>query len=155
LDDVGKPLSLRYSLARFLLIGAGGTACYLGLYLLLRTAGTPAQVANVVARVTVAVPTTWLGGRYAFGATHTSGGRLVGGALTVLAVGTLVSLAVLGLEQELVGTSNPIVEALALCGANLGSGGCPLRAAALLALPAAAAARSHSRPQGSWQRRCR
>jgi putative flippase GtrA len=98
--------------ARFLVIGAAGTAACLGTYLLLRLA-MPAQPANALARLVVAVPTTWLNGHYTFGA-KVSTRRLYGGALAVLAAGTAVSAALLAAEQALLGPADPVAELAAV-----------------------------------------
>jgi putative flippase GtrA len=105
--------------ARFLVIGAAGTAACLGTYLLLRLT-LPAQAANVLARLVVSVPTTWLNGRYTFGAT-VSARRLYGGALTVLAAGTAVSAGLLAVEQSLLGPAHRWAELAAVALANAGA----------------------------------
>ncbi len=105
------------SLLMFLLIGAGGTAAYLAVYLTLRTT-MPAQAANVTARVLVAVPTTWLSGRYAFGGRRLRWPRLVCGAVVVLSVGTAVSALLLTVEQALIVGPDVTAEVLALVAAN-------------------------------------
>ncbi|WP_169789919.1 GtrA family protein [Actinoplanes subtropicus] len=104
---------------RFLVIGAVGTAACLGAYVLLRLA-LPAQAANVVARLVVAVPTTWLNGRYTFGA-KVSARRLYGGALAVLAAGAVVSAGLLAAEQSLLGPADRWAELAALVLANAGA----------------------------------
>jgi putative flippase GtrA len=109
------------SLLRFLLLGLGGTACYLSLYLTLRSMPDPlpAQAANVSARVLVAVPTTWLNGRYAFRGARLRPTKLVGGALTVLAAGTVLSAGVLALEEHILPTADRVAEVCGLVTANL------------------------------------
>lgn len=116
----GRPGSWS-SLLRFGLIGILGTAAYLVLYLALRSpwVALPAQPANVAARVSVALPTTWLSARYAFGSDRTGRTRLVVGALAALAVGTSVSACVLALEQLLVKRPDRAAEVGALVAANL------------------------------------
>ena len=104
---------------RFLLVGAGGTAaCLLG-FVLLR-AELPAETANVVSRLAVAIPTTWLNGRYTFGA-RVSRRRLYGGALAVLAAGTAVSAGLLAVEQSVEGATDRLAELAALMTANVGA----------------------------------
>jgi putative flippase GtrA len=97
---------------RFLIIGAAGTAACLAVYLLLRLA-IPAQAANVVSRLAVAVPTTWLNGRYTFN-TRVSHRRLYGGTLAVLAAGTTISAGLLAIEQAALGPANRPAEVVAL-----------------------------------------
>jgi putative flippase GtrA len=102
--------------ARFLIVGAAGTAACLAAYALLRLA-MPAQAANVISRLSVAIPTTWLNGRYTFGA-RVSLRRLYGGALAVLAAGTAISAGLLAAEQSVLGSTNRVAELAALLVAN-------------------------------------
>jgi polyisoprenyl-phosphate glycosyltransferase len=104
---------------RFLVVGAGGTAACLIGYLLLRLE-MPAENANVVSRLAVAIPTTWLNGRYTFG-TRVSRRRLYGGALVVLAAGTAVSAGLLAVEQSVEGVTDRPAELAALVFANAGA----------------------------------
>lgn len=113
------PASAAREVARFLLVGAGGTAACLAGYLLLRLE-LPAEEANVVARLAVAIPTTWLNGRFTFGA-RVSRRRLYGGALAVLAAGTAVSAGLLAVEQSLDGLTDRPAELAALVTANAGA----------------------------------
>ena len=104
---------------RFLTVGAGGTAACLTCYALLRLE-LPAETANVVSRLVVVVPTTWLNGRYTFGA-RVSRRRLYGGALAVLAAGTAVSAGLLAVEQSVEGVTDRPAELAALLLANAGA----------------------------------
>ena len=111
--------ALGREVVRFLAVGAGGTAACLVGYVLLRRE-MPAETANVVARLAVAVPTTWLNGRYTFGA-QVSWRRLYGGALAVLAAGTAVSAGLLAAEQSIEGGTDRLAELAALVTANAGA----------------------------------
>jgi len=108
--------TLGREVTRFLVVGAAGTAACLAGYALLRLAMAP-QAANIVSRLSVAIPTTWLNGRFTFGAAI-SRPRLYGGALAVLAAGTAISAGLLAAEQSLVGPADRLAELAALVVAN-------------------------------------
>ena len=97
---------------RFLAVGAAGTAACLGLYAVLRPAMAP-QAANVVSRLSVAIPTTWLNGRYTFGA-RVSRPRMYGGAIGVLAAGTAISAGLLAAERSFAASPSRLAELAAL-----------------------------------------
>lgn len=76
-------------LSRFALVGLAGTAAYFGLYLALRGC-LGAQAASLLARVLVALPTSWLNARYTFGS-RVQVRRAYAAGLGGLALGASVS----------------------------------------------------------------
>jgi putative flippase GtrA len=104
-------------LARFAVIGGAGTGGYVAVYLLLRC-GFGAQVSGVTARVMLAVPTTWLNGRWTFGRTVPLPRLLLGAAATV-AVGAAVTSGALALQHVLVPGGGGLPEVTALVAASV------------------------------------
>lgn len=80
-------------LGRFAAVGVGGTVAYLAVYAVLRGL-LPAQAASPLARVLVAVATTWLNSRFTFRAATrwrvllpgALGGLLIGSGLSAVAL---------------------------------------------------------------------
>jgi putative flippase GtrA len=108
--------ALRGQLVGFVLVGLAGTAAYLAVYALLRIV-LPADVANITARLAVAVPTTWVNGRHTF-QSRVSVPRLYAGALVTVAVGLVVTSLPLAAEQALLGVHDRPAELLTLAGAT-------------------------------------
>jgi putative flippase GtrA len=101
---------------RFAAVGIAGTAAYLAGYVLLSTT-LPVHLANVTARIAVAVPSTWLNGRHTFGS-RVSAPRLIAGTLATLAAGIAITDLPLAVEQTLVGSDDRAAELLTLTGAT-------------------------------------
>jgi putative flippase GtrA len=99
-------------IASFLAVGLLGTAAYLTAYLLLRGVA-PAQEANLVARITIALATTWLNARYTF-RSAASLPRVCVTATAALAAGLTISASALAAEQALAGPNHRLVEAATL-----------------------------------------
>jgi putative flippase GtrA len=110
-------VNTRRQLLRFAVIGAAGTAGYVALYLLLRC-GFSTQVSGATARVLLAVPTTWLNGRWTFGRTVPLPRLLLGAAATV-AVGAAVTSGALALQHVLVPGGGGLPEVTALVAASV------------------------------------
>lgn len=124
------------SATRFLLVGAGGTAAYVALYLGVR-ASLPPQAANVTARTVVAVLTTGTAFRVAFGV-RPSWSRVVVTALGLLVVSSAlsaVSLEVLAVADPRAGRCAELAVLIAVTIVVTG-----LRFAALRAVSATVAA---------------
>ncbi|MFT4262025.1 MAG: glycosyltransferase [Nocardioides sp.] len=105
------------TLATFLLIGGLGTLAYLLAYELLRIA-MPAQPANVTSRIVIAVATTWLNARHAFGV-RISVARVIYGSLVLMLAVMAVASAFLAVEQSLRGPSDQLAELVTLCAATV------------------------------------
>ena len=104
-------------LTRFAVIGVIGTGAYVGLFLLLRCE-FGAQVSGAAARVLLAVPTTWLNGRWTFGR-RVPVLRLVLGSMTTVAVGAAVTSGFLALQHLLVPGGGQPAEVAAVVVANV------------------------------------
>jgi putative flippase GtrA len=110
-------VSTRRQLARFAVIGIAGTGAYVGLYLVLRC-GFGAQVSGAAARVLLAVPTTWLNGRWTFGR-RVPALRLVLGAMATVAVGAAVTSGFLALQHLVAPAGGQPAEVAAVVVANV------------------------------------
>lgn len=138
-------------LFRFAGVGALGTGAYLIAYVVLRQA-LGADAASAVARVGVAVPTTWLNGRYTF-RRRTTVWRLHLGGLALLGVGTVTTWLALAVETALVVHPDRRVELLTVVLATVLAAGirfCLMRTWLFRAKSAGAGLRS-SRAQ-RWRR---
>jgi putative flippase GtrA len=109
---VSSPRTTARQVVSFLTVGVIGVGAYLALYLILRGL-IDAHLANVLARVLVAIPTTWVNGRRTFGSS-VSVRRIVGGSLVILALSTAISAVPLAAEQALLGADNRLAEELTL-----------------------------------------
>ena len=102
---------------RFGAVGVVGTAAYLGVFLVLRVQ-FDAQSAGVVARVLVAVPTTWLHSRFTF-ASRVGGLRLQLAGVLLLSVGMATTSGALLLQQVLLGEPARRAELVVVAVANV------------------------------------
>ena len=114
--SVPVPLLVR-QLARFSVVGVLGTTAYVAVFLVLR-ARLGAQIGSGVARVLVAVPTTWVNSRFTFGS-RIHGLRLHLAALVLLTVGLATTSCALLLLQTLVLSPPRAAEVLAVALANV------------------------------------
>jgi putative flippase GtrA len=110
-------VSTRRQLLRFAAIGVVGTGAYVGLYLALRCI-SGAQLSGAAARVLLAVPTTWLNGRWTFGR-RVPALRLVLGAMATVAVGAAVTSGFLALQHLVVPDGGQLAEVAAVVVANV------------------------------------